>query len=91
MVGGGGCGKFGCLGRRRTEKGFQAVRLLGKKWENGKQCDLKNYSRWPKIEYVRTSVGTFDHTRAVAWVCVCVMRSNLCKQVRMHVCSTVHV
>jgi hypothetical protein len=65
-----------------------------RRWKNEgnkKNCDLKNCSRWPKIEYVRTSIGAFDRTRAVAWVCVCVMRSNTCKQVRTHACNVVRV
>jgi hypothetical protein len=63
----------------------------GKEMGEMKNCDLKNCSRWPKIEYVRTYIGTFDRTRAVAWVCVYVMRSNVFKQVRMHVCNAVRV
>jgi hypothetical protein len=37
---------------------------------NLKKCDLKNYSHWPKTEYVQTYISAFDHTRAGAWVCV---------------------
>jgi hypothetical protein len=33
----------------------------------GEKCDLKNCSRWPKTEYVRTYISAFDRTRAGAW------------------------
>jgi hypothetical protein len=45
--------------------------MAGKK-NGGREgkCDLKHCSRWPKTEYVRTSIGAFDRTRAVHG-CVC--------------------
>jgi hypothetical protein len=63
----------------------------GEEWGKRGKNDLKKCSRWPKTEYVRTYKSTFDRTRAGAWVCVCVIRSNLCKQVRTHACSAVRV
>jgi hypothetical protein len=92
VVGGGGEGFILDLGRRGTEVGLEgAVRPKGVNGKKREKNDLKNCSRWPKTEYVRTYRSTFDRTRAGAWVCVCVIRSNLCKQVRTHACSTVHV
>jgi hypothetical protein len=45
-----------------------AVRRLEEMGERGKESDLKNCSRWPKTEYIRTYIGTFDRTHAGAWV-----------------------
>jgi hypothetical protein len=75
-----------------TENGFRGCCTVeGKMGEGGggKKCDLKAGHERPKTEYVRTYRSTFDRTRAGAWVCVCVIRSNLCKQVRTHACSAV--
>jgi hypothetical protein len=73
-----------------TENGFRGCCTAeGKMGEGGKKCDLKVGHEKPKSEYVRTYRSTFDRTCAGAWVCVCVIRSNLCKQVRTHACSAV--
>jgi hypothetical protein len=40
----------------------------GKIRGEGKKCDLKTGHTIPKTEYVRTYIGTFDRTRAGAWV-----------------------
>jgi hypothetical protein len=61
----------------------------GEMRERGEKTDLKADLDGPKTEYVRTYRSTFDRTRAGAWVCVCVRRSNLHKQVRTHTCSAV--
>jgi hypothetical protein len=68
-----------------------AVRPKGKMRERGGEGDLKAGHEGPKTEYVRTYRSTFDRTRAGAWVCVCVIRSNLHKQVRTYACSAVRV
>jgi hypothetical protein len=59
--------------------------------ERGGEGDLKAGHKRPETEYVRTYRSTFDRTRAGAWVCVCMIRSNLHKQVRTYACSAVRV
>jgi hypothetical protein len=78
-VGGGGCGWILDLGRRGTEVRYRGCCTAEGKMggRGGGKCDLKAGHKRPETEYVRTYRSTFDRTRAGAWVCVWMIRSNL--------------
>jgi hypothetical protein len=89
MVGVGG------FGFREEKNGGGAVGCCtaeGEEWGKMGKNDLKNCSRWPKTEYVRTYISAFD--RAHAGVCVWVshafehMRAVQC--VRKGRCGQTH-
>jgi hypothetical protein len=66
------------LGRRGTEVRYRGCCTAeGKMGGKGGKCDLKAGHKRPETEYVQTYRSTFDRTRAGAWVCVCMIRSNL--------------
>jgi hypothetical protein len=56
------------FGNRITEKGGGGVQLWRKMGEKGKKSDLKAGHVRPKNKYVQTYIGTFNRTRAGAWV-----------------------
>jgi hypothetical protein len=65
-----GVGGFGFKGGEGQRCGDGVCTAPGKNGEGGGNTDLKNYSCWPKTEYVRMHKDAFDHTRAGEW-CVC--------------------
>jgi hypothetical protein len=75
-VGGGGCGWIWIWEER--DGGAVSGVLYGRRKNRGEgKCDLKAGHKRPETKYVRTYRSTFDRTRAGAWVCVCMIRSNL--------------
>jgi hypothetical protein len=85
VVGGSGLDGFWILGRRGAEEmGFGCTADGKEMGKRKKKTDLKTVHSGLKP-------STFDRTRVGVWVCVCVIRSNLHKQVRMYACSAVRV
>jgi hypothetical protein len=84
VVGGGGLDGFWILGRRGAEEMGFGCMAGGKEMGKREKTNLKTV-------HAGLKPSTFDRTRADAWVCVCVIRSNLHKQVRTYACSAVRV
>jgi hypothetical protein len=70
----------GGFGFREERDGGAVSGVLYSRRKNGGEggkCDLKAGHKRPETEYLQTYWSTFDRTRAGAWVCVCMIRSNL--------------